>query len=221
MQSDELTEDTTERQLRFNLNPQLRTIASNMDEPIEQLIGVFEKTLSNAFHNKPNAIKPLNSDDVNKLPVKDYAQHITATYLQSPQLHDRDIHQIRFILAMYDGRANLSDDAYHDVVSQVILFYHDLLYGWSVATTKCKDILVKPKLFGVEIDFKQYRAHVGKTTAIPTTTRSRNASRQRKSRGRPSKSPKRSTSNNKRAASRIRKYPAAKNQARGPSRPRK
>ena len=130
MLTDETSEDTpSERPLRFNLNPEIRTIASNMDEPLEQLIGVFEKTLSNAFHNKPNAIKSFSTDDVNALPVKDYAQHLSTMYLQSAQLHDRDIHQIRFILAMYDERANLSDDTYHDVVSQVILFYHVLIYG--------------------------------------------------------------------------------------------
>ena len=75
-------------------------------------------------HQKPNAIKPLTTDDVNNLPVKDFAASLESMYLQAPKLHDRDIHQIRFILAMYEERGSLSNEAYHDVVSQVILFYH-------------------------------------------------------------------------------------------------
>ena len=50
MLTDETSEDTpSERPLRFNLNPEIRTIASNMDEPLEQLIGVGSR--GNAHKN--------------------------------------------------------------------------------------------------------------------------------------------------------------------------
>ena len=126
MDSDDTTQPPPlERQVNFNLNPLVKEISEKCDNaPLEQLIGVFEKTLSNAFHQKPNAIKPFTTDDVNALPVKDFADSLANMYLQAPKLHERDIHQIRFILAMYDERGTLSNDAYHDVVSQVILFYH-------------------------------------------------------------------------------------------------
>jgi hypothetical protein len=95
------------------------------------------------------------------MPIKDYVNHLKDNYITSNKLSERDIHQIRFVLAVYDDRANISDKPYHDCISQVIMFYNVLLYGWSVASQKCANIIFKPTLHDMPIDLKEYRKHNG------------------------------------------------------------
>jgi hypothetical protein len=59
---------------------------------------------------------------------------------------------------MYNDRANLSDKPYHDITSQVILFYH-VLHGWTTASQMCSQIIIKPTLNGLPLNLKEYRAH--------------------------------------------------------------
>ena len=94
-----------DRKAQFNTNTDLSALSSTIDDaPIEQMINVFEKKLSRAFHNKPTDVKQLTIDDVNNMPVKDFAKTLSSMYLHATKLSERDIHQIRFILAMYEER---------------------------------------------------------------------------------------------------------------------
>jgi hypothetical protein len=128
---------------------------------IDALAALLQTTLQTAIHSKPSTNVPYTPDQVNSMPIKDYVNHLRDNYIISNKLSERDIHQIRFVLAVYDDRANISDKLYHDCVSQVIMFYHVLLYGWSVASQKCANIIFKPTLHDMPIDLKEYRKHNG------------------------------------------------------------
>jgi hypothetical protein len=121
---------------------------------IDALAALLQTTLQTAIHSKPSTNVPYTPDQVNSMPIKDYVNHLRDNYIISNKLSERDIHQIRFVLAVYDDRANISDKLYHDCVSQVIMFYHVLLYGWSVASQKCANIIFKPTLHDMPIDLK-------------------------------------------------------------------
>jgi hypothetical protein len=61
---------------------------------------------------------------------------------------------------MYKHRWDFqSDDPYHDVNSQVTLFYHVLLYGWLQATQICKNIIYHPQIHELDLNLKAYRSH--------------------------------------------------------------
>jgi hypothetical protein len=147
---------------------------------IDALATLLQSTLQTAIHVKPSAVQAYTPEQVNNMPIKDYVNHLKDHYVTSNKLSERDIYQIRFVIAVYDDRANISDKLYHDCISQVILFYHVLLYGWSVASQKCANIIFKPTLHDMPIDLKEYRKHNGtKPVNKSTTQRARQTPRGR------------------------------------------
>jgi hypothetical protein len=166
------------------ITTQLRTAIPSIDA----ITALFQYTLSSTIHTKPSQIKVFTIDEVNDMPIAIFAETLEQQYLLAPKLSERDIYQIRFALAMYKDRSNLSDDTYHDVTSQLILFYHVLLYGWTVASQMCTQIIIKPKLKCMPVDLKTLRAHNNPTNAA--TKHSRAVSRRR-----PARSPHRANSN--------------------------
>jgi hypothetical protein len=171
------------------ITQQLRTDVPSIDA----ITALFQSTLSSAIHTKPSNIKVYTIEEINDMPTRDFAHTLEQQYLMAPKLSERDIYQIRFALAMYKDRSNLSDDTYHDVISQIVLFYHVLIYGWTVASQMCTQIIIKPKLNGMPVDLKTLRAHNSSTTATRTP---RAPSRRRQGR-----SPYRSSSNRRRPTS--------------------
>jgi hypothetical protein len=188
---------------------------------IDALAALLQTTLQTAVHSKPSAHQPFTPDQVNSMPIKDYVNHLRDNYVTSTKLSDRDIHQLRFIIAVYDDRANISDKLYHDCISQVILFYHVLLYGWSVASQKCTNIIFKPTLHDMPIDLKEFRKHNGTKPIATTTQRTRNPSRGRQYNNQQYNNTRRSTSR-RRSQNRSNSGPRNNNNApaRGPSRRR-
>jgi len=188
---------------------------------IDALAALLQTTLQTAIHTKPSSNNAYTPDQVNNMPIKDYVNHLRDYYITSNKLSERDIHQIRFVLAVYDDRANISDKLYHDCVSQVIMFYHVLLYGWSVASQKCANIIFRPMLHDMPIDLKEYRKHNGtQPINAPLTQRSRQPSRGRQYNNQQFYNTRRSTSR-RRAQNRSNSGPRNNNApARGPSRRR-
>ena len=197
--------------------PQIRT-----DMPgIDALAALLQTTLQSAIHTKPSNHVAYTPDQVNNMPIKDYVNHLRDNYIISNKLTERDIHQIRFIIAVYDDRANISDKLYHDCVSQVILFYHVLLYGWTVASSKCTNIIFKPTLHDMPIDLKEYRKHNGTQPAKQTQSRARQPSRGRQNNPQQYYNSRRSNSRRRTSQNRSNSGPRNSNApARGPSRRR-
>jgi hypothetical protein len=216
------TQQASARRVNFlplqndGITQQIRT-----DMPgIDALAALLQTTLQTAIHTKPSSNAPYTPDQVNNMPIKDYVQHLKDNYITSNKLSERDIYQIRFIIAVYDDRANISDKLYHDCVSQLILFYHVLLYGWSVASQRCTNIIFKPTLHDMPIDLKEFRKHNGTQPVIQTSKRPRQPSRGRQYNTQQYYNTRRSLSRN-RSQNRSNSAPRNNNApARGPSRRR-
>jgi hypothetical protein len=69
---------------------------------LDEMVQLLTTSLQTAIHQAPS--KALTVNQLNQLPIEDMAKHLEATYIISPSLSERDIHQIRFILHMYKHR---------------------------------------------------------------------------------------------------------------------
>jgi hypothetical protein len=100
------TNTNNNRRVNFldTTNPAITSQMRTDMQGIDALATLLQNTLQTSFHNKPAAHRPFTPDEVNNMPVRGYADTLRNNYITAPKLSERDIHQIRFILAIYDDR---------------------------------------------------------------------------------------------------------------------